>query len=245
MNIFLYTMLFLIGILVGNFWKDAIYKIPRNIKINKKGISYIEPNSKSNLLSRLFYLGLGGILFIIFGIILKTDINNIRLSTIITYIFTILYISILIITAGIDQKFLKIEKTVITAGIFLSILYMICMYAIEAASINTSIIYLGIYIVLIVVDTFIVKRYAEDSYTTGILMLFNIILIFTGTRIFTYTLILTAIEILVNLLIAKIKQKRNGNKKVKLSNIPVGYFLGINNIFVLISMAVVERMILI
>ena len=76
-------------------------------------------------------------------------------------------------------------------------------------------------------------------------MLFNIILIFTGTRIFTYTLILTAIEILVNLLIAKIKQKRNGNKKVKLSNIPVGYFLGINNIFVLISMAVVERMILI
>ena len=36
MNIFLYTMLFLIGALVGNFWKMAIYRIPRNIELTKK-----------------------------------------------------------------------------------------------------------------------------------------------------------------------------------------------------------------
>ena len=63
-------------------------------------------------------------------------------------------------------------------------------------------------------DINLVKRYAKNSYTTGILMLFNIMLIFTGIDIFTYTIILTAIEILVCLLIAKIKQRDNGNKKV-------------------------------
>ena len=170
---------------------------------------------------------------------------NINLLTIISYIFTILYISILIILAKIDYKNIKIEKPVITAGIILSILYMIYMYIIKALSINTSIIYLGIYIILIAIDTFIVKRYAKNSYTTGILMLFNIMLIFTGIDIFTYTLILSALEILVNLLIEKVKQKSNGNKKVRISNIPVGYFLGVSNIFVLISISVVERMILI
>lgn len=245
MNVFLYTILFLIGALIGNFWKSAIYRLPRNIKLNKKEVSYIEPNNNSNIMAQLFYLILGGILFIIFGKILRIDINNIQLSTVVIYIVTILYISVLIIISGIDQKFLKMEKSVITVGIFLSIIYMIYAYAIEPSSINTNIIYLGIYIILIAIDTFIVKRYAENSYTTGILMLFNIILIFTGIDIFTYTVILTALEIIVSLVIAKVKQKTNGNKKVKLSNIPVGYFLGVSNIFVLIIISVVERMVLV
>ena len=157
MNIFLYTMLFLIGALVGNFWKMATYRIPRNIELNKKEVSYIEPNSKSNVLPQIFYLLLGGILFVIFGKILGININNIQLSTILIYIFTILYVSILIIISGIDQKFLKIEKTVTTAGIILSIIYIIYIYTIEASTIKTSIIYLGTYILLISIDTFIVK----------------------------------------------------------------------------------------
>ena len=239
MNIFLYTMLFLIGALVGNFWKMVIYRIPRNIKLNKKGVSYIEPNSKSNRGSQLFYLVLGGVIFIIFGKALEIDINNIQPLQIITYIFTILYVSVLMIIAGIDQKLLKIEKSVITAGIILSILYMIYMYVIETISLNTSIIYLGIYIILIAIDTFIIKRYAKNSYSTGILMLFNIMLIFTGIEVFTYTIILTALEILVSLIISKIKQKNNGNKKIRLSNIPVGYFLCVSNLLAIVAISTI------
>lgn len=237
MNIFLYTMLFLIGALVGNFWKMAIYRIPRNIKLNKKGVSYIEPNSKSNRSSQLFYLILGGAIFVILGKALEIDINNIQPLQIITYIFTILYVSVLMIIAGIDQKLLKMEKPVITAGIILSILYMIYMYIIETISLNTTIMYLGIYIILIAMDTFIIKRYAKNSYTTGILMLFNIMLIFTGIEVFTYTIVLTALEILVGLIISKIKQKKNGNKKIKLSNIPVGYFLCVSNLLAIVAIS--------
>ena len=40
MNIFLYITLFFIGIIIGNFWKIIIYRMPRNIGIMKKIISY-------------------------------------------------------------------------------------------------------------------------------------------------------------------------------------------------------------
>ena len=46
-------------------------------------------------------------------------------------------------------------------------------------------------------------------------MLFCIMLQFCGIESFTYTLILTTLEILITLLIATIKQKTNGNKKVR------------------------------
>ena len=70
-------------------------------------------------------------------------------------------------------------------------------------------------------------------------MLFNIMVIFTGIDIFTYTIILTAIEILVCLLIAKIKQRDNGNKKVRLSDVPVGYFLCVSNVFAIIAISAI------
>jgi hypothetical protein len=71
-------------------------------------------------------------------------------------------------------------------------------------------------------------------------MLFCIMLQFCGIESFTYTLILTTLEILITLLIATIKQKTNGNKKVRLDNIPVGYFIIVNNIFVIIMMQILS-----
>ncbi len=164
----------------------------------------------------------------------------INVTTIISVIFAIFYIVILSVIARIDQKQIKIEKRTAMAGIGLAILYIISNYIIKPESIKYGIIYLGIYIILIAVDTFITKRYAKNSYTIGILMLFCIMLQFCGIESFTYTLILTTLEILITLLIATIKQKTNGNKKVRLDNIPVGYFIIVNNIFVIIMMQILS-----
>ena len=82
MNIFLYVILFLIGAIVGSFWQRAIYRIPRNISMMKKGVTYIEPESKSKFLKRLvhlFYPLLGGISFVIFGKILEIDTNSLKI----------------------------------------------------------------------------------------------------------------------------------------------------------------------
>ena len=115
----------------------------------------------------------------------------------------------------------------------MSVLYIMYLYKIDSSRILFNIMYLGIYVVLLVVDNYIIKIHAKNSYTLGILMLFNIMVIFSGIDIFICTLIMTAVEILMYILVSKIKQKKNGNKKVKISDIPVGYFLGISNIFIL------------
>ena len=243
MNIFLYIVLFLIGIIVGNFWQRAIYRIPRNISIMKKNVSYIDSEHKSEFskkILQLFYLLLGGILFVVFGKMLEIDANNLRLSPIIMYLFTILYLTTLIIIAGIDQKYIEIDKRITTSGIIISMMYIVYLYIIDPSSIYFNTICLAIYLVLLTVDTIFLRRYAKNSYTIGILMLLNIILVFSEIEIFAYTMIMTTVEILIYMLILKINQKKNGNKKIKLDKVPVGYFISVSNIIVLFMLAFMQ-----
>lgn len=241
MNILLYIALFLIGIIVGIFWQRTIYRIPRNISIMmKKSESDMDSNNKSkfhNKMLQLFYLLLGGIVFVVFGKMLEIDINNLHLSSIIMYVLTILYITTLTIIAGIDQEYIEIEKKLTTIGIIISIIYIIYLYVIDPSSIYFNIICLGIYLILLTVDTIFLRRYAKNSYTIGILMLLNIILIFSEKDILAYTIIMASVEILIYILILKMKQKKSGNKKVKINEIPVGYFISASNIIILLMLA--------
>ena len=53
MNILLYVVLFIIGIGTGVFCQVAIYRIPRNIKIMKKGVTNIEPEGKQKISKKI------------------------------------------------------------------------------------------------------------------------------------------------------------------------------------------------
>lgn len=243
MNILLYIALFLIGVIVGNFWQRAIYRIPRNISMLKKGVTYIEPENKSKLskkMMQLFYILLGGISFFIFARFFEIDINSLKLSSIIMYLFTVTYLTMLVIIAGIDNKYVNIEKKIITSGIIVSIMYIVFLYIIDPSSIYFNTMCLASYMILLIIDTVFLRRYAKNSYTIGILMLFNIILIFSEVDIFAYTMSMTAIEIISYLLVLKINQKRNGNKKIKIDKIPVGYFVAASNIIVLLASAIIQ-----
>lgn len=221
MNILLYMTLFLIGIIMGSFWQKIIYRKPRNI-------------------IQIFYLLLGGITFVVFGKMLEIDANHLQLSAMIIYLFSVLYLSTLIIIAGIDQTHIKIEKDIITNGIIVSIMYIVYLYIIDPSSIYFNILCLAIYIMLLIADTIFLRRYARNSYTIGILMLLNIILIFSEIDIFIYTAIMASIEILIYIVISKIKQKKNGNKKIKFDEIPVGYFISASNIIILFVLALTQ-----
>ena len=88
MNILLYVVLFIIGIGAGVFCQTAIYRIPRNIKIMKKGVTNIEPEDKrkiSKQIIKISYEILIGIVFVLFGKALGIDMNNLKLSSIIMY----------------------------------------------------------------------------------------------------------------------------------------------------------------
>lgn len=243
MNIFLYVILFLIGAIVGSFWQRAIYRIPRNISTMKKGVTYIEPESKSKFLKRLvhlFYPLLGGISFVVFGKILEIDTNSLKISSVIMYLFTILYLTTLVIIAGIDQKSIKIEKKMTTSGIIISLIYIVYLYIVDPSSIYFNTVCLAVYLILLTIDTILLRKYAENSYTIGILMLLNIILVFSETEIFAYTMVMTAIEIIIYMLILQLNKKKNGNKKIRLDKVPVGYFISVSNIAILFLLALLK-----
>ena len=247
MNIFLYITLFFIGIIIGNFWKIIIYRMPRNIGIMKKIISYPvanQDNQKSALnktKQQLFYSLLAGILFMILAKIMQIDANYLQLSSIMMYLFAVLYLTIIIIIAGIDKEYIKIEKKVITSGIIISMIYIIYLYLIDSSTIYFNSICLGVYLILLGLDTFLLKTYAKNSYVIGILMLLNIILIFSKIEIFYYTIIMTIVEILLYILILKMQQKKNGNKKIKFNEIPIGYFISVSNIIIFIMMLLINN----
>ena len=243
MNILLYVALFLIGVIVGNFWQRAIYRIPRNISMFKKDVISIEPENRfkySKIVMQLFYALLGGISFLLFARIFEINIENLKISSITMYLFTVIYLTILVIIAGVDNKYVNIEKKVITSGIIVAIMYIAFSYIIDPSSIYFNTMCLASYMILLIIDTIFLRKYAKNSYTIGILMLFNIILIFSEVDIFAYTMSMTAIEILSYLLVLKINQRKNGNKKIKIDKIPVGYFVSSSNIIVLLVSAILQ-----
>ena len=229
MNILFYAVLFLLGVFVGKFYKLAIYRLPRNMDVLKKhyfGDMNEENNSK--VLEILYSIFIGAI-FILIAYILKLDVYSLSVSSIIRYFITILYFSTLIIIAGIDKENIKIEKKVLSFGTIVALIYMIYMCVINSAVIYKYAIYLMIHIILMTLDMFLLKKRAKDSYTIDTLILLNIMLMLGDIRVLFYTIWITLLTILIDLIILKIRQKKSGNKQIKLSEVPIGFFLCVSN----------------
>ena len=257
MNIFLYVIIFITGTVFGSFYTLAVYRIPKNIDIIKKHsycpncehklgfwelipvLSYILLGGKCKHCKqkiRIRYLILellGGVSFVVLALSLSININTLNLQTLILYALTILYFTAVVLIMGIDKEYIKIDKRVLAYGVIISILYMIYLYTIGITSIYRYAIYLAIYVILLSYDAFLLKKKAEENYIIDVLIFLNIIQIFTKAETFILTVLVTAIAILIYVLNKKIVQKKEGNKKIKLSEMPIGYLIGISNIAVL------------
>lgn len=258
MNTFFYIILFIMGTLFGSFYTLAVYRIPKNIDIIKKHsycpncnhklgffelipiLSYIFlggkcKNCKQKIRIRYLILEvIGGVSFVVLGYALNLNVENLNIQNIILFSFIVLYLTAIILISGIDKEYVKIDKKVLAYGIIISIIYMIYLYTIDATSIYRYAIYLALYIILLSMDTFLLRRYAEDNYIIDICIYLTMILIFTGTSVYMKTLVMTMLSILIYLLIMKLTQKKNRYKKIKLNEIPIGYFIGASNITVLL-----------
>lgn len=266
MNIFLYAIIFIIGTVFGSFYTLAVYRIPRNIDIIKKHsycpncnhklgffelipiLSYIClggkcKHCKQKIRPRYLILEiLGGVVFVLFALIFNISIENLTKENIIIYVFTVLYLTELILISGIDKEYNKINKNVLAYGIIISILYMIYLYTVEATSIYRYAIYLAIFAILLLVDTFLLKRYAKDSNIINLLILLNIILIFTEKDIFIATIATAIFEIFLYFIIENMSKKTyNKSKKIQISKIPIGFFIGTSNIIILLAIAVTNN----
>lgn len=257
MNIFLYAIIFIIGTLFGSFYTLAVYRIPKNIDIIKKHsycpncnhklgffelipvLSYIFlggkcKNCKQKIRIRYLLLELlGGITFVVLALALRINIENLNIQVLILFALTILYITAVILISGIDKEYIKINKSVLAYGIIISILYMIYLYTIGETSIYRYAIYLAIYFILLTIDTFLLRRYAKDSYIVNLLMLLNLVLIFTGTITFILTIVITIIAIIVYILLRNVQKVNIGNSKFKFTELQLGFYIVASNIFLI------------
>ncbi len=257
MNSILYIYIFLIGITFGSFFTLAVYRIPdkKNI-LNER--SYC-PNCKHklqfwDLIPVFSYIFLGGkcryckqkirpryllleifsgIVFVLFAVSINLNIYKLDLSTIVYFVFGLLYIAGLFIISGIDKEKRYIQNEVMIYIWAVEFLYIIYLCVVENTNIYRYVIYLIALIVLIVIDIIHFRKTAEQNYTLQNLILINTMLIFTyeGCTILTiiYALLIIGIKTLLDKWI-----NRKHVKKGKY-NIPIGYYLCVANIIMLIS----------
>ena len=261
MNIFLYIIIFIIGTLFGSFYTLAVYRIPKRQDIihthsycpncnHKLGlldlfpiISYIALRGKcryckQKIRPRYFILEiLSGILFLSFAFLIGIKFETLSLIKIIDFSFMALYLTFIILISGIDKENRKIQKGVSVYGIIISIMYMIYLCIVEQTNIYRYAIYLGIYIIILILDTITLKKFAISNYTIGILLMTMTMVIFTNEYIVATSIILTLLAIAIYILEYKIKEihKRRKQRETEIAKkISIGFYLGVSNIMILI-----------
>lgn len=260
MNIFLYCIIFAIGILFGSFYTLAVYRIPKKQDIihthsycpncnHKLGFfelipifSYIFLGGKCKHCGkkiRIRYLMLevlSGITFVLIAMGLNLDVYSLKLTTIISIAFTYLYITCIFLIAGIDKEHRKIEKSVIYYGIIVVTTYMIYLYILEHVDIYRYVIYLFAMILLLYLDSN--KKHADSSYTLEILLLTFIMAIFTGEIVTIYTIAITILGAAIYIIFRKIKLSKSMVKRPDniRQELRLGFILCVANIITLLTM---------
>lgn len=261
METIIYIIIFLIGAMFGSFFTLAVYRIPRREDIthtrsycpkcnHKLGffdmfpiLSYIILGGKcryckEKIRPRYLILEiLSGLIFVSIFYLMKIDIYNIKIEQVAEYCFMALYLSFLFIIAGIDKEQRKIEKPVLTYGIIISIIYIAYLCIVEKANIYRYGIYLMCYIIMLTFDTITLKKYAKSTYVNGIIISIITMIVFTGEYVTANAIILTLLTIAIYLLLYKLKNIKNRNRKSDKQiskQLSIGFYLGVSNILTVI-----------
>ena len=257
MNIYFYTIIFIIGTLFGSFYTLAVYRIPKGQDIththsycpncgNKLGFFELIPvlsyiflggkckSCKQKIRPRYLILEiLSGCLFVAFAYALKLDFYNINVTDLISFAFIALYLTCVILTAFIDKENRNIEKSLLAYGIIISLIYIVYLCVVEKASMYRYAIYLVAIIIILLIDILKIKKQATSSYAINILTLLLIMLIFTGEVTCILTVEATLVAIAIYILINKIKNIKSKNKKIETrynANLKIGFTMGLLNI---------------
>ena len=261
MDIFFYVVIFIIGSLFGSFYTLAVYRIPKRQDITHTHSYCPNCNHKLGLLdlipifSYIFLKGkcrycrekirpryliletLSGLLFVVLGYVMKLDLLNLGTIKIVEFSFMVLYFTFIILISGIDKENRKMDKMVSVYGIVISIMYMLYLCIVENANIYRYGIYLALYIIVLILDTITLKRFAKNSYLTGILLMIITMLVFTGRYVTINSIIITLLAMAIYLLIYKVIERKDKNRRTDKQiskTISIGFYLGFSNLLSLI-----------
>ena len=144
MEIFFYIVIFIIGTLFGSFYTLAVYRIPKRQDIvhthsycpncnHKLGLldlfpifSYIFLGGKCRYCKQkirpryLILEALSGILFVIIAYLTGLRVENLNPTIITNYCFIVLFLTFIILMAGVDKEKRQIDKAINIYGIAIS-----------------------------------------------------------------------------------------------------------------------------
>ena len=253
MNIIFYVIIFAMGCVFGSFFTLATYRIPLNQNITHE-LSYCPKcNHKLAFLdmipifSYIFLRGkcrycgnkigpryfimeiLSGIAFILLAWMIRINIYTITIQKIIEFIFGTLYIVFLFLIAGIDKEHNKIDKRVLIYGLIISIAYMLYQYiALETFNPNRFIIYLVIIALILILNTYKLKKTGKDEYELNVLILCIIMAFFTYEVATIISIIITMLIVGIKIIINKILNKRE-KYNINITKQPIALYLCIAN----------------
>lgn len=258
MEIAIYLMIFIIGTLFGSFFTLAIYRIPLKQNITHKRsycpkcnhrlefwdlipvFSYIFLGGKCRYCKEkirpryLILEVLSGIIFLLFAISLKIDIYNLEIQKLVYLLFGMLYISTLFLIGGIEKENHFISNSVLLFGLIIQAVYIIYLYIINA-SIYKYVIYLFIMLVIIFINTILLKKKGKENYTLQILILCLYLVMATREETVILSIILTLLLIAIKeIMISRSVNNSSIIEEKEDKKIPIGYYLCFSNIIVLI-----------
>ena len=253
MEIFIYAVIFIIGTFCGSFFTLAVYRIPLKKDITHERSFCPNCNHKLrflDLIPIISYVFLGGkcryckqkirtryillelltgIVFVIFALETKIDLNNLQSLKIVSLVYGLIYISTLFIIAGIDKENHLVCRGTLIFGFLINLMYIIYLYVLKI-SIYKYVIYLILMFILLLVDALKKKKHKKQNYALEIFILCMYMAL--GSEALT-----VIIGIILSLFLIAIKQVKIANKyKIDTVNnvIPIAYYLCVTNIIIMI-----------
>ena len=268
MDIFLYIIIFIMGTLFGSFYTLAIFRIPNKIDIththsfcpkchHKLGFFELIPvwsyiflggkckECKQKIRPRYLIIEiLSGLVFVLLAKGVNISYLNLQPNILIQFGFLVLYFSAIAIVAGIDLEKRRVEQNVIYYAIGILVLYIIYLCIVEKTNIYRYIMYLTTTLILLLIDTLILKKKAKISYTVCILIIISVMIVFTGEFITGLSIAMTVLIVAIYYILNKIinmKRKMQKNDNKSFGNLQIGFYLAVSNIIMLISVLLIMK----
>lgn len=170
-----------------------------------------------------------------------------EIMQIVEYVFYALFMIFVFLTAGIDIRNRKIGKSVLSYGIIISLMYIAYSCIFEKISIYKYAIYIVLYVLILIIDTISLKRFAKNSYINGVLLTFITMGVFTKEYVLLKTTVIALLAIGIYLIINKLKKlKHRSIKKDEqfAPNVKIAFILCVSNILTLLGALYIENFVL-
>ena len=250
MNIILYIIIFIMGSVFGSFLTLATYRIPLNEDITHKHSYCPKCNHKLGFLDMIPILSylcirgrcryckakispryfiieiLCGLSFVLLALTVEINVFEININVILNFILGALYIVFLFLIAGIDIEHHYIDKRVLVYGIAVIFFYLIYEFIYGTYfNINRVVIYFIIIMIVLILNTYEIKKKGKDSYAINIILLCLIMTLFAYEWVTIISIIMTLfIVAFAEILNSIVNKNKNNNPKQ-----PIAFYLCIAN----------------